>query len=473
MSAVFAGVNLCQTTPEIREWIERNIPLSELREFNWPSAPPAIFPGLTYYQNIEANIPIRLNVLRWPSGASRWGTYHFVATDEQLTLIRAAVFGDPSTDPPEAYKNAYGKLVLHGAGETVTVERMYLLAPKPLSATPLGAAYRNRLWLCTLVDSRYWWNHDHCGNLSDEDAGTWDNLLTALRKRTGLPTNAWDCPAVDASYLFPNHELQDINSLPLGMVIEAVAWNVGRRVSLDMELTSMSYPPVMRIRDYDWHNTRLQSNLTNANWYRLAGDDMELAGRDLSSIIPEKFRMTFANDEDSRVDLDLAVNSIVGYESFVGTGTVVFHNRLDVSEASASQRTALLSNFANAWLSFQKAGTPNISYTNHAKWLPEGITDAVEWHEEHGDGSELVPDPTDGKVRKRKLLMDMARTRVTRLPYNLTADDLWHGGSGTGSGSGGTSGQNTIDCGDGSTPRTFTISRIGGAYHVEVAPEEE
>lgn len=471
MSAIFAGVQLCQSTPEVRQWIERNIPLSEFHEFNWHSGPPAIFAGLTYWPHCETNVTPRLNVLRWPSGASRWGTYHFLATDEQLADIRKETFGDP--EEAESIRTVPGKLILHGSGEPITVSEMWLLAPRPISATSLGLTGRNRMWLCTLVDIRYWWNQMHCGNISDEDAGTWDNFFTVLRQRTGFATNAWDCPAVDAKWLFPHINLQDMNSLPLGLVIDAAAWNVGRKVSLDMEKSSEAYPAVLRIKDHTWHNTRLQSNLTNTAWYRLAGDEMELAARDLSSIIPEKVRMTFADGDEARDDLDVTVNTIVGYEDQSGVGTVVFHNRMDVSESSDAQRTALLLAVATAWLGFQAKATPDVVYSGHVKWLPEAMTDFIEWHELHDYDDTLAPDPMDGKVRLRKAWNGVARTRAVRPPVNLVVDDLWHGGSGGGSGSGGTTDANTIDCGDGSTPRTFTIQRINGRYVVEVAPEAE
>lgn len=455
MSAIYAGVQLCQTTPEVREWVERNIPMGEFTEFNWHSAPPAIFDGLTYWPHNEAAVAPRLNVLRWPSGAGRWATYHFLATDEQLVTIRTAVYGDAEAEDPIASNPQPFKLY-DATNELITVDEMWMLAPRPISATPLHMTGRNRLWLCTLVDIRYFWNQDHCGAIAEEDAGTWDTMFEVLRGRTGLAPEYWDCPDVASVWLFPHTDLQEINSLPLGLVIDAMAWNVGRKVSLDMDGT-------VHIEDYSWHLTRMGANLVNEAWYRLAGDVFELAVRDASSIIPEKIRMTFADGDEARDHEDVDVNTIVGWESENGKGTIVFHNRMDVADSSDAQRTALLLAVATAWLGFQTKATPDISYAGLVKWLPEAMTDFIEWHELLDEGSDLVPDPADGKVRVRKQLNSIARTRVVRPPLNLVVDDLWHGGSGGGSGSGAGAGGGgdaglTITCPDGSVHRV----RISG-----------
>lgn len=447
MSATYAGIPLCQTTPEVRAWVERHAKLSEFREFNWHASPPTILHGLTYFQHTEAYVPLRLNTLRWPSGASRWGTYHFLATDEQLEEIRAEVYGeepDPVTTSPK-------KLILHGSGETITADDMFLLPPRPLSDIPSWITTANKLWLCTLVDWRYYWNQDHCGELAAEDVGTWDKLLEFLRTRTGFDTDSWDCPSVDAAWLHPHFELQEANGIPLGIFIDAVAWNVGRRVSLDMERLSLAKPQIVHIRDDVWHSTRLQTNLTTANWYRMAGGIFDFDGRDLTACLPEKIRVTFSNEEDARTHEEITVNTLPEYTDENGVGTVVFHDRLEMDDATDAQRTALVEKIAYAWIGFQTKAEHDVSYAHHVKWLPEALSDFIEWHETIDEGSSLVPDPKDGKVRQRKLNMNVARTRAVRFPFNLVADDLWHGGSGAGSGSGVDSGgdEYLLRCPDG------------------------
>lgn len=455
MSAVFADVPLCQSTPVVRDWIARHVPISEALAFQHPTAPPTIFHGLTYFPRQENNVPVVLNRLRWPSGASRWATYHFLATDEQLADIRAEVYGDPEADPPDDKRCSPRKLVLHGCGDTITADEMWLLPPRPLSASPDFINGHNLMWLCTLVDQRYWWNQDHCGELGE--AGTWDELLEHLRDLAGLNVgSAWDCPSVDAVWLAPHVDLLAAHSLPLGMVLDAVAWNVGRRISCDMEKTSQSYPPIVHVRDYSWHDTRAQANLTNASWFRMAGGTYQFPDRDLTAALPEKIRVTWADGTD-RDYTEINVNdaALVDYEEENGNGTVVFHDRMDVNDASETERSDLVKEVAKAYLGFTAKSTFDVTYTGHAKWLPEALSDVVEWHELHGEGTCLVPDPADGKVRQRREFNDMARTRVVRPPFNLLADDLWHGNGGAGSGS--VAGDFTIHCPSGVT-HTVTIS---------------
>lgn len=451
MSASYAGISLCQTTPDVRQWIERNIPLKEFRQFAWHGAGPNIFHGLTYFSHTETNTPVKLNTLRWPSGASRWATYYFIATDEQLVDLKAEAWGtDETSDPVDS---APKPLILHGCGQTVRVDSMWLLPPRPVSATPSWAR-ANKMWLCCLVDQRYWWNQDHCGDLSMLDVSTWDNMFEKLREATGLVANSWDCPAVDSKWLFPHLDLQNANSLPLGLMIDACAWNVGRKVSLDMAYANQSYQPVVRIRPYDWHASRKATNLANTNFNRLAGGEFVLDTRGYSAISPEKIRMTFANGDDPREQLDQTVSALAGYEDYVGSGTIVFHNRLEYDDVSSTERTDLLAEIAKAFLGFQKNTTSDVSYAGHVLWLPEALTDVIEWSETHGEGCDLVPAPEDGKVRQRLTLMDMARTRVVSFPHNLYSDDLWHGVNGAGSGSGagaGDGGEYTTTCPSGTT----------------------
>lgn len=459
MSAVFADIPLCQSTPEIREWVRKNIPADEARPFQWPSASPNIFHGLTYFPHTEANLHRRLNVLRWPNGASRWATYDFLATDNQLAELRNAVYGgdgDPKGSDP-------AKLILHGGGDTVTVEEMWLLPPRPLSCTPSWLTTVNRLWWCTLVDQRYWWNQKHCGDLSE--FSTWDELLNHLRDQVGLTTtlehNAWDCPAVAAHWLAPHVDLLAAHSLPLGMMIDAVAWNVGRRVAVDLTKTDPSYPAVIHVREASWHKGRSAGNLTQTGWYRLAGGDFAFDDRDLSAMIPSKVRVTFADGTDARdySEVNTAGPEVTGYETENGTGTTVFHDRLDVADADSGARFKLTTEVAQAYLDFAAWASFDIAYVGHVNWLPEALSDAVEWHELHDEGECLVPDPADGKVRQRRELQDMVRTHVMRGPFNLLADDLWHGNGGAGSGSGTTApGEFSGTCPDGTR---FTIAIHG------------
>ncbi|HQR07042.1 MAG TPA: hypothetical protein PLN21_09480 [Gemmatales bacterium] len=457
MSAKYAGVPICQSTPEVREWIEKHVSLKEFRQFDRPGVP-SIFSGLTTFGQHEDNVPIRLNVLRWPTGASRWATYHFIATDEQLVDIRKECYGDPEADPAEAISSYPQDLILHGCGDEMKFEAMYLLPPRALSATSVGAPGRNRLWLCTLVDRRYWWNLDHCGDWSTQDASSWGAVFEILRNRIGLNVNSWDCPAVHADWLQPHIDLQNICSLPLGKVLDAVAWNVGRRVSFDIKRQTLAYAPVVRIREYDWHNTRLQANLTNTNFFRLAGGESELAARDLSAILPEKIRMTFSDYDDPRQYEELTVNTLADYTSQNGQGTVVFHNRLEWDESTHDERLLLLDRVAKAWLGFQSKATHDVVYNAHVDWLPEGLSDAIEWHESLDDHKQLVPDVNDGKLRQRCTTFGMAKTRAVRSAWNLVAEDLWHGSNASASGSRSSGQTYTITCADGSS-QTVTVRR--------------
>lgn len=433
MSAVYAGVELCQTTSHVREWIERYIPFPEHRGQIFSNDPPSIFSGLTFRHNTDNNIPFRLNVLRWPQGASRWATYHFIATDQQLVTLKAQCYvgggGSSSSGPGSSPMSVQKDLVLHGCGSEITCE-MWMLPPRPVSATNPFWSRANRMWVVTLVDARYWINQDHCGELAMEDVSTWTKMLDFLRVRAGYKKTEWDCPDVHADWLQPHVELQNANSIPLGIMIDAVAWNVGRKVSFDMARFSTGYHPRVHIREWDWHDTRVKENLANPAFNRMAGGEYYFrpAGEnDLSAILPDKIRVTFSDGTAPRKHEEVNVSDISTYTSEAGIGTITFFDRLEWADSSADDRALLLDRIAQAYLGFQSKATVDISYTGHVCWLPEGMCDAIEWHETHDEKCDLVPDPGDGKVRKREHTHHMARTRVYRPPLNQLVQDLWHG----------------------------------------------
>lgn len=452
MSAIFAGVNLCQTTPEVREWIERHIPLQENRVFHWTEDAPPIFSGLTFYQQYEANIHLRLNVLRWPQGATRWATYHFVATDNQLVDLKAACYGESGS-----HWNNPDTLILHGCGSEISC-RMWMLPPRPLSATPSLWSRANKLWMVTLVDSRYWLNMNHCGDMSSASVATWDDMLDYLRDQAGIDSSKWDCPSVATDWLSPHIDLQNVNSLPLGMMIDAVAWNVGRKVSFDM-----GTDPTVYVREFDWHKTRADANMADTSFKRMAGGEYDIADRSRVAAVPEIIRVTFTDGEDPRRDDEVVVSTISGYEEENGNGVITFHDHLDWSEVDDTQRQLLINLIAESWLGFQTQATMDISYAGHVEWLPEAMSDAIEWHEMADENQTLIPAPEDGKLRKRIATAHMARTRVCRPFMNQVAEELWHGNGGA-SGSGET---NTITC-PGGTVITFTINKTSSGYSVIV-----
>jgi hypothetical protein len=307
------------------------------------------------------------------------------------------------------------------------------------------------------VDKRYWWNHDHCGDLSAQDVSSWGALFNVLRDRMGLTADSFECPAIHADWLQPHEDLQEVNALPLGMMLDAAAWNVGRKVSFDYERLTLAHPPVVRVREYDWHEARRQANLTNTAWFRLAGGDFEMGSRGLSPLLPEKVVMTFSDDEDVRKSSTFLVSSIAEYVDHAGIGEVVFHNRLEYQESTNDQRLLLLERMAKAYIGFQVSAANDVVYNSHVKWVPEGLND-IEWHELAEEKKELVADPKDGKLRQRVRADGMARTRLTRGPLNLVAQDLWHGSNASASGSRSSGQTYTITCADGSS-QTVTVRR--------------
>src|ERR1700722_7293703 len=85
----FAGVTIGSTRQDLRDWCDRNLRLSDSIEF----------PSLIQSRNlldmpgdsvIDAR-PVRVGLLRWPRGASRFAVCNLIVTDNQLNAINQAI----------------------------------------------------------------------------------------------------------------------------------------------------------------------------------------------------------------------------------------------------------------------------------------------------------------------------------------------------------------------------------------------
>ncbi len=82
----YNGIDLPIVTPEFSAWVAANIPPGHVFEFDthYDSNATACLPVPPAFEPP----PIRTGVLHWPTGASRWATFHTVMTGPQVAALR-------------------------------------------------------------------------------------------------------------------------------------------------------------------------------------------------------------------------------------------------------------------------------------------------------------------------------------------------------------------------------------------------
>lgn len=204
--------------------------------------------------------PIRLGRVVWPTGASRWGYAHVLATSDQLNRILFEMgsqedFLDRAGDPPSGTGVRTNALALcphflrmrtdwatpAAPGLDPVVEmQMRLVHVLDLAAVPeMGGAY-DGLHMLTLADARY---HRETGRYGED----YDNPLTwhptFVRRNSNMPRGLDDCEQnkriieietdLKLNYNFAGFHLYQPRDIQA--ITDAVAFSWGGRVVCDFE----------------------------------------------------------------------------------------------------------------------------------------------------------------------------------------------------------------------------------------------
>lgn len=215
MSVTYAGVPLPCPTAELLSRLEYALSPGEVRDFEYKHWPGPNLMGYPFQATRERNtLPVRLNALQWPVGASRWAVGRFLADDARLALIRQTAYGGGS-----AYQSATLYMDDGRPGHEVAAP-MYMLPPRPLYQVEVPY----QLWLLTLVDHRFFW----WGRTGTVSAPTsWTNLYAQIGTLLGVTIAA---DTVPAAYLVPPADLA-VRYEHLPILLDAVAYSVGHRIS--------------------------------------------------------------------------------------------------------------------------------------------------------------------------------------------------------------------------------------------------
>lgn len=157
----YAGVPLNLTTDAAAEWLEEFalVGRTDTLRQGWPASPLAT----RSFSAAPAEPTPRLNSLCEPAGAGRWTVGRFLASDEQLKLIRqrldAGGGAELTTDPSGSDSGSGPSCDVAGRQYRV----LYLKTPQGevkrclrlLPPKPLGGTDKVLVWLLTFVDERF------------------------------------------------------------------------------------------------------------------------------------------------------------------------------------------------------------------------------------------------------------------------------------------------------------------------------
>lgn len=164
-----------------------------------------------------------LNVLYWPTGASRWAVFHGLMGDDGAAAVQAAA----GSSAPVALMLLMKDEV---SGNQVSTQ-MYLADVRAVldadgASSPglAGGSKSYRLWWLTLVDERFfWWTK----NLTYTYSSSWASLLNNLV--SAASGSSASVPSVPAAYGSASASRWQGLTQPLPLLIDAAARSVGFR----------------------------------------------------------------------------------------------------------------------------------------------------------------------------------------------------------------------------------------------------
>jgi hypothetical protein len=165
--------------------------------------------------------PIRINILNWPTEASRFATCYIVVDDEDLDTLRPICF---TTNGPVAQTLLLEPETV-GEIEEISTE-MFALPPRPLAKIE----GERQLWLLPLVDKRYfWWMRS--ANITG--FSSWAGLFSQIGTAIGETITVSSVPA---AYGDPSDRFESYQQ-PLPLLLDAAAATVGMRCVVQLDGT--------------------------------------------------------------------------------------------------------------------------------------------------------------------------------------------------------------------------------------------
>lgn len=171
-----------QPEPDLLDEVDRLLPFLYGQEFELPSDYPGRMTGALARREHVGPMPtcqVRVGDYYYPTTASRWSVFRGLMTSTQVKDVLRVTGGQA---PASFRMRAAPDALKPGLYPRYTVEtKLYLLPPRPLAEHGGGM---EGLYLVTLVDERYHWQHRHC-SLGPVKESTWAGFIDELARLLG------------------------------------------------------------------------------------------------------------------------------------------------------------------------------------------------------------------------------------------------------------------------------------------------
>ncbi len=356
--------------------------------------------------------PVRLNVLHWPTGAARWGTFFALCDATTAADIQAVYKAVAASAGSQSFVAPY--LVL-ADGETTLEIEMHLLTPRVVTVAGNDQNAR-QLFILPLVDDRYFWQFQGGGDDVTSVSAIAGNINRSITWAT-TPVAGYGNP----DWLEPNRQNENA-----AMLIDARAHGFGARFVRTLRGTN---------KVVAWTEsaaTLIDSNLVN--YKQIAGGIAShiLPGTADPAPVPSAVRVMFRfwrdgividNDFEHRASVfdvisptefhvDVSASDIFGDTPPQGTNGVtklVYSTMYAIIDYATDERTSPtneteLENLAEAVATDFYASLDyqyDLTFAGIKEWEPTGYDDCIE----------IYMDAASGAV-----------TRVQSAPHNFGAE---------------------------------------------------
>lgn len=313
--------------------------------------------------------PFTIGKLFWPTGAERFAFIRLLATKDQLDKIRPLVYDQ---NVAGKYKSITLKL---DDGQRSIETKLWMLPPRPLAQLLNDP---NQYHLITLVDDRYFWWEKAASIAITGGTTTWQNLFDSIGTALGVSIAN---EAVNAYYLKPSEDLEnDYQFLPL--LLDAVCKNVGQVFVRKLNGTCITQGPVTARTSQDAQVDAYTKMLGGKFLFRQTDTP-----KDLQALVPADFKLIFPQTDATGIPQSgsyVVTKTLVSLTlpEFAGitghTGTHFVHDTAVYDTTNATELDNLTIQQAKDWYRF-RLGKADIAYPGIVPYLPEGLSDYVEW----------------------------------------------------------------------------------------------
>ena len=424
MPSWFNDKSFATLTPKVRAWVNRYVPQVQKSLFGRMWDAPWSNWGPHYARQYAR---LKIGNLFWPTGASRFGVYHGVIDNDTVDAWRAdcldQVDGFVSRTP--------GLFQMNDKVHSPILATMYMMPPVPLSFYSPPDIDDVPLYLVTLVDERFFWWYHSSSNLIDTPKDDWDALFEYFRTTLGISSARWSFMGASKDYFFPGDFLAQAAHIPLPILMDAAAYSIGQRFTLDFN------PPIgsgkiqiLRFKDSKANRDDETNGLANKN--AISGGKISMSadpaseGEDAGLLLPDRIKVSFPLFDPDDLSVDRGRKAFTrntfevsaDFNTYLLDGEITFWDTARAfSDGSSDVHLQKITNqIAYDYLYHESEANVDLTLAGIVYLLPCGLYDSVEYMEYIDDDSQITPAETseEGYLVKEDKEIRIGYTRITR-----------------------------------------------------------